>query len=236
MRQEVIEDLVARHIPEKAYAEQWDAKGLHEGVLQYLNLDLPVEDWVKEEGIADEEILERITEATETAVKERTERFGPDIMSYVQKSIVLQSLDHLWREHLVNLDHLRSVVGFRGYGQRDPLNEYKSEAFELFQAMLGNLRQIVTAQLMRVELVREETPEPAPLQVPQGTAHHADPDTGLDDYAEDGVMTLTREAVRTVPAEERDPKNPASWGKVGRNEACPCGSGKKYKHCHGAFA
>jgi preprotein translocase subunit SecA len=149
--------------------------------------------------------------------------------------VVLQTLDALWREHLVNLDHLRSVIGFRGYGQRDPLNEYKSETFELFQAMLGNLRQAVTGQLMRVELVREEEPEPQPA-MPQMVARHIDATTGEDDFADGDVMTLARETQRAVPAEERDPKNPASWGKVGRNEPCPCGSGKKYKHCHGTFA
>ena len=127
-----------------------------------LNLDLPVEDWVKEEGIAEDDIRERLTEAADAAAADRAERFGPDIMAYVERSIVLQTLDHLWREHLVNLDHLRSVVGFRGYAQRDPLNEYKGEAFELFQAMLGNLRQAVTAQLMRVELVRQAAEAPPP--------------------------------------------------------------------------
>ena len=127
-----------------------------------LNLDLPIEEWVKEEGIDEEEIRERITEAADAAAADRAERFGPEVMTYVERSIVLQTLDHLWREHLVNLDHLRSVVGFRGYAQRDPLNEYKGEAFELFQAMLGNLRQAVTAQLMRVELVREAAEAPPP--------------------------------------------------------------------------
>ncbi|MGN6766372.1 MAG: preprotein translocase subunit SecA [Rhizobiaceae bacterium] len=235
MRQEVIEDLVARHIPERAYAEQWDAAGLKEGVEQYLNLDLPIDEWVKEEGIAEEEISERITNAADEAAAARAERFGPDIMTYVQKSVVLQTLDALWREHLVNLDHLRSVIGFRGYGQRDPLNEYKSETFELFQALLGNLRQAVTGQLMRVELVQEQPPEPEP-ELPQMVARHLDATTGEDDFADGDVMTLARETQRVVPAEKRDPKNPASWGKVGRNEPCPCGSGKKYKHCHGAFA
>ena len=162
MRQDVIDDLVAKHIPENAYAEQWDAAGLKEGVRTNLNLDLPVEEWVKEEGIAEDDIRERLTEAADKAAAERAERFGPEVMTYVERSVMLQTLDHLWREHLVNLDHLRSVVGFRGYAQRDPLNEYKGEAFELFQAMLGNLRQAVTAQLMRVELVREAADAPPP--------------------------------------------------------------------------
>lgn len=234
MRQDVIDDLVAKHIPENAYAEQWDAVGLKEGVRTNLNLDLPIEDWVKEEGIAEEEVRERIIAEADKAAADRAERFGPEVMTYVERSVMLQTLDHLWREHLVNLDHLRSVVGFRGYAQRDPLNEYKGEAFELFQAMLGNLRQAVTAQLMRVELVREAAEAP-PLQAPQMFGHHVDGTTGEDDFGE-GAMTAVLEDARVVPAEERDPKNPASWGKIGRNEACPCGSGKKYKHCHGAFA
>jgi len=235
MRHEVIEDLVARHIPEKAYAEQWDAAGLAEAVRTQLNLDLPIEDWVKEEGIDDEHVRERLLEAADKAAAERTERFGPEIMDYVEKTILLQTLDHLWREHLVNLDHLRSVIGFRGYGQRDPLNEYKSEAFELFQAMLANLRQAVTAQLMRVELVREAADTPPP-QAPMAVGHHPDAATGGDGFGDGDTMTLTRAADSQTAAEERDPNNPSTWGKVGRNEPCPCGSGKKYKHCHGAFA
>ena len=235
MRQDVIDDLVAKHIPETAYAEQWDVAGLKEGVRSYLNLDLPVEEWAAEEGIDEEQIRERISEAAEAAARDRAERFGPDIMAYVEKSIVLQTLDHLWREHLVNLDHLRSVVGFRGYAQRDPLNEYKSEAFELFQAMLGNLRQAVTAQLMRVELVREAADAPPPQAPAQVRGEHIDATTGEDDFGESAVALASVET-RVVPAAERDPNDPSTWGKIGRNEACPCGSGKKYKHCHGAFA
>jgi preprotein translocase subunit SecA len=234
MRQDVIDDLVAKHIPENAYAEQWDVKGLKEGVRTSLNLDLPVDAWAAEEGIDEEQIRERLTNAADAMAKDRAERFGPDIMTYVEKSVLLQTLDHLWREHLVNLDHLRSVVGFRGYAQRDPLNEYKSEAFELFQAMLGNLRQAVTAQLMRVELVREAAEAPPPA-APRAVGHHVDATTGEDEFA-DGELMVAVEQSRVVPAEERDPNDPATWGKVGRNEACPCGSGKKYKHCHGAFA
>jgi preprotein translocase subunit SecA len=233
MRQEVIDDLVNRTIPENAYAEQWDLDALEAGVREYLNLDLPVREWAAEEGIAEDDIRERLTAAGNQAASERTERFGQDIMAYVERSIVLQTLDHLWREHLVNLDHLRSVVGFRGYAQRDPLNEYKSEAFELFQTMLGNLRQVVTAQLMRVELVRQAAEAPPP-EAPQTFGHHIDGTTGEDDFGGD-TLTLTRPAQDAAVA-ERDPKDPSTWGKVGRNEACPCGSGKKYKHCHGAYA
>ena len=234
MRNEVIDAMVARHIPETAYAEQWDAAGLKEAAITNLNLDVPVEDWAKEEGIDENDIRERLTKAADAAAADRAERFGSDIMAYVERSIVLQTLDHLWREHLVNLEHLRSVVGFRGYAQRDPLNEYKGEAFELFQAMLGNLRQAVTAQLMRVELVRQAAEAPPPV-APETFGHHVDGTTGEDDFGE-GTLTLTRAETRAVPAEARNPKDPSTWGKIGRNEACPCGSGKKYKHCHGAFA
>ncbi|TIP81485.1 MAG: preprotein translocase subunit SecA, partial [Mesorhizobium sp.] len=236
MREGVIEEIVAKGIPENAYAEQWNVAGLKAEVAEFLNLDLPIEDWVKEEGIAEDDIRERISQAAETAAKERAERFGPDVMAYVERSVVLQTLDHLWREHIVNLDHLRSVVGFRGYAQRDPLQEYKGEAFELFQAMLGNLRQAVTAQLMRVELVRQAAEAPPP-EAPDMFGSHLDGTTGEDDFdgGETGLL-VRQETHATVAPENRDPQNPATWGKVGRNEACPCGSGKKYKHCHGAFA
>ncbi|CAN7433372.1 MULTISPECIES: preprotein translocase subunit SecA [Ensifer] len=228
MRTEVIEDIVSKRIPERAYAEQWDVEGLKADVQQYLNLDLPIAEWAAEEGIDEADILERVTAATDKAVADRAERFGPEIMQYVERSVILQTLDHLWREHIVNLDHLRSVIGFRGYAQRDPLQEYKSEAFELFQALLGNLRQAVTAQLMRVELVREaaEAPQPAP---PLMEGHHIDPLTGEDDFGRGSDSLLA-----VAPA-NRNPADPSTWGKVSRNEACPCGSGKKYKHCHGIY-
>jgi preprotein translocase subunit SecA len=235
MRNDVIDEIVAKAIPENAYSEQWNMEGLKEEVRQFLNLDLPVDDWAREEGIAEDDIHARITAAADEAANDRAERFGSDVMNYVERSIVLQTLDHLWRDHIVNLDHLRSVVGFRGYAQRDPLQEYKQEAFELFQAMLGNLRQAVTAQLMRVELVREAADAPPP-QAPETIGSHIDGSTGEDDFAEVGVATAVLADNRVVPAEERDPNNPSTWGKVGRNEPCPCGSGKKYKHCHGAFA
>ncbi len=234
MRAGVIEEIVNKAIPENAYPEQWDLTGLKAEVAQHLNLDLPVEEWAREEGIAEEDIRQRITEAADAAAKDRAERFGPDVMNYVERSIVLQTLDHLWREHIVNLDHLRSVIGFRGYAQRDPLQEYKGEAFELFQAMLGNLRQAVTAQLMRVELVRQAADAPPP-QAPEAHGQHIDATTGEDDFGDSAVLMRT-ETTAVVAPEDRDPADPATWGKVSRNEACPCGSGKKYKHCHGAFA
>jgi preprotein translocase subunit SecA len=230
MRHETIDALVNKHIPESAYAEQWDAKGLAEGVREALNMDLPVEDWAKEEGIAEDNIRERLMELGDKAAAEKMERFGPDIAKYVEKSVVLQAVDTLWREHLVNLDHLRSVVGFRGYAQRDPLNEYKSEAFELFQALLTNLRSSVTSQLSRVEVVRQAAEAPAPT-LPDMFGAHIDGTTGMNDFGEG-----YDDEPQFVAAEERNPDDPSTWGKIGRNEACPCGSGKKFKHCHGVFA
>jgi preprotein translocase subunit SecA len=229
MRHEVVENLVQLNIPENAYAEQWNVEGLKAGVLEQLNLDLPIEAWAAEEGIDEKDILERLRKAADDAAADRAERFGPEIMTYVERSVLLQTLDHLWREHIVNLDHLRSVIGFRGYAQRDPLQEYKAEAFELFQALLANLRQTVTAQLMRVELVRQAADAPVPAP-PAMEGHHIDGTTGEDEFnvgEASGFMA--------VAAEDRNPDDPSTWGRVGRNELCPCGSGKKYKHCHGAF-
>jgi preprotein translocase subunit SecA len=229
MRREVIDMLIAKHIPENAYADQWDAKGLKQAALEVLNLDLPIEEWAAEEGIDEQDLRKYLTEAADAAMAKRMERageFGPDVMPMIERTIVLQTLDGLWREHLVNLDHLRSVIGFRSYAQRDPLQEYKSEAFELFNALLSNLRERVTSQLMRFELVREQPRAPAPFAAPlQMTESHAAADM-FADGVDDGNMAV----------EARDPANPATWGKVARNEACPCGSGKKYKNCHGALA
>ncbi|OAF17209.1 preprotein translocase subunit SecA [Bradyrhizobium neotropicale] len=230
MRHAFVDDLVAKHVPEHAYAEQWDVAGLKEELKRVLDLDLPVDDWAKEEGIADEELLTRIENRADEHMAAKVAQWGPDVMRYVEKTILLQTLDHLWREHLIMLDHLRQVIGLRGYGQRDPLQEYKTEAFNLFQEMSAHLREAVTAQLMRVEIIPPE--QEAPM-LPAMEAHKLNPDTGEDEMAFANV-TLAPQA-NTVSAAQRDPKNPASWGKIGRNEDCPCGSGKKFKHCHGRY-
>ncbi|MFG1279526.1 preprotein translocase subunit SecA [Xanthobacter autotrophicus] len=236
MRHALITETVAKFIPENAYPEQWDVDGLDAALKEMLALDLPVKDWAKEEGIAGPEVTERIIRRADELMAAKTAQYGPDIMRYVEKSILLQTLDHLWREHIGMLDHLRQVVGLRGYAQRDPLNEYKSEAFNLFSALLNRLREVVTAQLMRVEIV---TQQPPPEELPLMEAHHADPFTGEDEMAFAGAALGSRpEPLLSgdLAVAERDPNDPESWGKVGRNEACPCGSGKKYKHCHGRFA
>ena len=222
MRHGVIDDCVARNIPEGAYPEKWNVDGLAQDVIRYLNLDLPVADWAKEEGIAEEGLRDRIRDAADASYQVRNEKNGSDLMAYVEKQILLQALDHLWREHLVTLDHLRQVIGWRGYAQRDPLNEYKAEAFELFDELIGSLREHVTAQLMRIEV----SVAPEPLQPVVGEGHHTDPRTGEDEEALAGLAF--QKAANPYPVQRPD-------GRVGRNDPCPCGSGKKFKHCHGAL-
>ncbi len=241
MRHAAIEDLVAKHVPQNVYPEQWDTKGLREELNRVLSLDLAVDEWAKEEGIAEEELISRIERRADEHMAAKVAQWGADIMRYVERSILLQTLDHLWREHLVMLEHLRQVIGLRGYGQRDPLNEYKAESFNLFEAMSTNLREAVTSQLMRVE-IRTASPE-TPATLPYMEAHKLDPSTGQDELAMADAPLIPAfagngngngTALARAPA--RNPSDPASWGKVGRNESCPCGSGKKYKHCHGRFA
>jgi preprotein translocase subunit SecA len=249
MRHNVIDDLVAKHVPENAYPEQWDTPGLKEELKRVLSLELPVDEWAKEEGIADEEIFTRVERKADEHMAAKVAQWGPDVIRYIEKSILLQTLDHLWREHLVMLDHLRQVIGLRGYGQRDPLNEYKAEAFSLFEAMSQSLREAVTAQLMRIEIVSAPPADQQPAPLPVMEAHKMDPTTGEDEMAlaMAGAETLARHGIgpaaggaatavaRNADAAERNPKDPTSWGKVGRNETCPCGSGKKFKHCHGRY-
>jgi preprotein translocase subunit SecA len=235
-RHQVVDEIVAAHVPEHAYPEQWNTPGLQEAVTNVLNLDLPIVQWAKEEGIADEELKGRILKAADEAAAARAARFGPEIMRQVEKAVLMQTLDHLWREHIVTLDHLRQVIGLRGYAQRDPLVEYKAEGFQLFEELTRRLREAVTGQMMRVEVMTEPPPEP---MLPEMVAHHIDPSTGEDEIAL-ARATLAPSQVRmgeaAVAAVARNPKDPSSWGRVGRNEPCPCGSGKKYKHCHGQLA
>jgi preprotein translocase subunit SecA len=179
--------------------------------------------------------MARIERRSDEHMAAKVAQWGSDVIRYVEKSILLQSLDHLWREHLVMLEHLRQVIGLRGYGQRDPLNEYKSEAFNLFETMVANLREAVTSQLMRVEIVQSSPPSEA-TELPFMQAHHIDPSTGEDELAmADAPLVPAMAGNGTSRAAQRNPNDPTSWGKVGRNEPCPCGSGKKYKHCHGRY-
>src|SRR5262252_4455489 len=223
MRHTVIDDFVAKHVPENAYPEQWDTAGLRDELKRVLGLDLPADEWAKEEGIADEEIFTRVERRADEHMAAKVAQWGPDVIRYIEKSVLLQTLDHLWREHLVMLEHLRQVIGLRGYGQRDPLNEYKWEAFRLFESMVQELREAVKAQLMRVEIMAQP-PADEQTDLPYMEAHKIDPSTGEDEMAlaAAGAETLARAGI-TAEAPKRDPSNPASWGKVGRNETCPCG-------------
>jgi preprotein translocase subunit SecA len=218
MRRQTIEDMVGRFIPEGAYAEQWATAALHEEVLRILGLDLPIADWAKEEGIADAEIRERIVAAADRRMAEKAANFGPELTRNVEKGLLMQILDQVWKEHLLTLDHLRQGIGLRAYGQRDPLNEYKTEAFALFEQMLDRLRERVTTVLVHVELRVDEGLPARPEPPRQAVETRNDPAFASD----------TRPAF--------DANDPATWGRVPRNAPCPCGSGRKYKHCHGKAA
>jgi preprotein translocase subunit SecA len=228
MRLDTIEDFVTRHLPPKAYAEQWDLEGLDEHVRGYLGLELPIREWAAEDGIANEEIQERIVKAAEARRAEREKMVGSEHMRSIEKSFLLQMVDLQWREHLMHLDHLRNVIGLRGYGQRDPLNEYKTEAFSLFEKLLIDLRQNVTRWMMTVEFqVEEPEPAPAPLQF---TEVHLDPLTGENAAVMGGLPDgLSAEQRQALPVSAL----PDGWENTGRNSTCPCGSGRKFKHCHG---
>jgi preprotein translocase subunit SecA len=232
MRHDTVDDLVARHLPPKAYADQWDIEGLDERVKSLLGMDLPIKAWAAEDGIADEEMRMRINAAADARFTERETLISTHQMRHLEKNFLLQMVDMQWREHLMHLDHLRNVIGLRGYGQRDPLNEYKSEAFSLFQTLIGDLRQSVTRWLMTVE-IQFADPEPAPP--PPMFEMHLDPLTGENERALEmagaAMMSGSPEQRAALPLSAL----PAGFERTGRNAACPCGSGRKFKHCHGAL-
>jgi len=244
MRRHVVDDLVNTSVPEKSYAEQWDVATMQEAMKNIFDLDLPLADWAAEEGIGEAEFHERLIKAADEKTAQKAANIGPQIMRQIERAVLLQTLDHLWREHLVTLEHLRQVIGLRGYGQRDPLNEYKSESFTLFEHMLARLREAVTGQLMHVELAKpDEVPPLEATELPPMEAHHIDPTTGEDEFALETAGGSGNGRGTAKPARSRkavaatavNPADPSSWGKVQRNALCPCGSGKKYKHCHGTF-
>lgn len=217
MREQVIDDLIDQFMPPKTYADQWDTKGFQQAVLEQLNMDLPVVAWCEEEGVDDEVIRERLTEACDEQMAAKAEQFGAENMRNIEKQVLLQAIDGKWREHLLTLEHLRSVVGFRGYAQRDPLNEYKNESFQLFESMLDSLRTEVTQKLAQIRPMTEEEQREmiAQMQASQAPAA-AVPDS---------------DAPASVNGFQED--DPTTWGNPSRNDECPCGSGKKFKHCHG---
>jgi preprotein translocase subunit SecA len=247
MRHDVIEDIVSARMPENAYPEQWDLDGLHQDCLRYLALDLPIKDWAAEEGIADRQILERIRDESNRKLAAKAATYGPDVMRMAEKSLLLQILDQQWKDHLLSLDHLRQGINLRAYAQKDPLNEYKREAFNLFEAMLADLRRATTSVLSHLEIrqpsveqiearmasqqaqteaaMRETREDPALSSDVVGTVEDDQP---MRATGTDGAPVTSRSA-----AAEINPNDPATWGKVQRNAPCPCGSGKKYKQCHG---
>jgi preprotein translocase subunit SecA len=268
MRHDVVDNLIAKAIPERSYPEQWNTDLLKESAKTALNIDIPAEDWAHEEGIDAEVVRERMVEAADAAAAEREagilKQFedagqpNPGVMRSIEKSVLLQSIDGLWREHLVTLDHLSKVVGWRGMAQRDPLNEYKQEAYELFQKLLGDLRETVTGQLSHIEL-QLRPPEPPPELAMSEI--HLDPNSGMNEipdsvanilgagprgagYAEASAAALGGLAGGASPSFAGQgaaadpglaPIDPKLLVGVSRNAPCPCGSGKKFKHCHGAF-
>ena len=233
MRHQLVEDIVADRIPPKSYAEQWDVEGLAADVEEIFSFEAPVKEWAAEEGVADAEIAERLIKATDERAAARAAEIGPDLMRRIEKMILLQTIDVNWREHLQLLDSLRSVIGLRAHAQRDPLNEFKTEAFALFSTLLDSLRKDVTRGLMRVQV---QAPPPAP-EMPVMETRHIDPLTGENEMeAPKGPPPSRPSSMREqLVSREIDPNDPSTWGRVPRNAPCPCGSGKKYKHCHGAM-
>jgi len=231
-RRDVVTDLVDRFMPPKAYAEQWDIDGLDEKVKSTLGLDLPLHDWAAEEGVSNEEVEQRLQDAADARAAERLEQLGADQTRGLEKQFLMQMIDMQWREHLVHLDHLRGVIGLRGYGQRDPLNEYKTEAFSLFETLLHELRHNVTRWLMTVEFRFEAPPA---MEMPEFQEIHLNPGTGVNEMAD--PLAQNPEGQVTGDDRARLPVEllPVGWERTGRNSDCPCGSGRKFKHCHGAL-
>jgi preprotein translocase subunit SecA len=228
MRHEVIAEMVNRAIPENAMPEQWNADALQADVRRLLNLELPVADWAKEEGIDETTIRERLEAAADTTIAQKAANMGAETLRAIEKQVLLGILDHVWKEHLLQLDYLRQGIGLRAYGQRDPLNEYKSEAFILFEAMLRDLRERTTSVMATIELA---PPPPPVLPEPAMTVTFG---------GDGGVAVMEPEAevaaparIAAKPAQGVDPADPSTWHRTSRNAPCPCGSGKKFKHCHG---
>ncbi|MEM7320975.1 MAG: SEC-C metal-binding domain-containing protein, partial [Pseudomonadota bacterium] len=236
-----IDDLTDHYMPPKSYADQWDTEAFYAAVLEKLGADLPIIDWAGEEGVDDEAIRERLIKETDEMMAKKAVDFGPETMRNIEKQILLQTIDSKWREHLLTLEHLRSVVGFRGYAQRDPLNEYKTESFQLFENMLDGLRETVTEQLARVRPLTEEEQRQMlaqmasqQQQVQKDQPDEAEQAASPTPVSEDDGAAQTPDTEASAPA--FDENNPDTWGKPSRNDKCPCGSGKKFKHCHGRLA
>ena len=246
MRHEVIDELVDIHIPARSYADQWDTEGLYAACIEKLSLDVPVMKWGEEEGVDADTVRERLEEASDAAMTEKAAAFGPDTMRQIEKQVLLQTIDQKWRDHLLTLEHLRSVVGFRGYAQRDPLNEYKTEAFQLFESMLESLRERVTEQLSRIRpMTQDEQQAMAQQLAQQQAALRAQTDAATEGAPATPAQTAavspepgagSSDSATTPLVAGFDESDPTTWGNPSRNDPCPCGSGKKFKHCHGRLA
>ncbi|MCB1538807.1 MAG: SEC-C domain-containing protein, partial [Alphaproteobacteria bacterium] len=235
MRADVVYDMVASAIPEHSYPEQWNIEGLSADTHRILNRDLPLADWAKEEGIDETEFEKRILDSIDTLMAEKAAHNGPDMFRRIEKAVVLQRLDHAWKEHLLTLDHLRQGINLRAFGQRDPLNEYKAEAFGLFQSMLGSLRETVTQTLAHVEIdPASGTLNMQPAKPAQTLETRQDPAAPAA-QAQPAATPPASMPIRPATNAAFDQNDPATWVNLPRNAACPCGSGKKYKHCHGAL-
>jgi preprotein translocase subunit SecA len=236
MRNEILANMVQRRVPAKGLTENWALADLAADLKRVIAADLPVEQWGREEGIDESALEDRIAHAATELTAQKEQRFGRDTMLFIEKSILIQVLDTVWKEHLYALDHLRQGIGLRAYGQRDPLNEYKSEAFVLFNFMLDELKERVTGMLARVEIAEEPPPLPRPFETAFHEIHAAAPGLGFDQAGDVGELEPAWSEGAVMVGNSRvavDPRNPSTWGSVGRNAACPCGSGKKYKYCHG---
>jgi preprotein translocase subunit SecA len=216
MRHQVIDDLVDEHIPAKTYPDQWDLDTLEKEIAEKIGANAQIVIWGKEEGVDDTIIRERIYDASDKFMAAKSVEFGTDTMRTIEKSVLLQSIDQKWREHLLTLDHLRSVVSFRGYAQRDPLNEYKTEAFGLFESLLNGLRSHVTAQLAQVRPLRTEERQEM-----------------IKKMMEEQILNSSSKKPREENGVAFNESDKSTWGNPGRNDKCPCGSDKKFKHCHG---
>jgi len=225
MRYEYIEDLVKDYIPENSYPEQWDTQALRNKIKTNLLIDAPVDQWAAEEGIAEDEIITRLKKIIDQIMAIKEKKYGEEVIRKIEKTVLLQVLDILWREHLSRLEHLRTSVSLRGYGQRDPLNEYKTESFELFQSLLIRLREQVTAHLIRVEIVKKENFEKK--------SDESDEKDASDTQKQKKEKNQNQAKLFPAAAKQSN-LDPKTFGKVGRNTPCPCGSGKKFKHCHGS--
>jgi preprotein translocase subunit SecA len=236
MRHDTVDDLINRYMPPKTYAEQWEVDELTDRVKDTFGLDLPFARWAEEEGVSPDDIAPRLLEAADARAVEREAQIGSDQARSLEKNFLLQMIDLQWREHLMHLDHLRNVIGLRSYGQRDPLNEYKTEAFTLFEKLLADLRQNVTRWLMTVEFRFEEPPPLPPAPIGGLIEVHMDPNTGQNERE---LALASAAAMGAVPADQRQalPTSalPSQWERTSRNAPCPCGSGKKFKHCHGSL-